>query len=154
MCQLFINKTFIYELCHVLPAHAALYCSWVMTGWNSEHAYTSKIRFRFLNAGGEQCTVPRAARRMTQPFSIMVFWIDNGVLNLTVGTNRQGWYGWNRKLGLESDMPTRCGWSCVQECRGWNNPMESGKREGNPSGRFCNLLPLVYTYLQLACWEL
>ena len=40
-----------------------------------------------------QCTVPRAARRMTQLF------FDNGVLNLSVGMNRQEWCGWNRKFG-------------------------------------------------------
>ena len=44
--------------------------------------------------------MPRAARRMTQPFSIIVFWFDNGVLNLSVGMNRQEWCGWNHQLGL------------------------------------------------------
>ena len=43
----------------------------------------------------------------SDPANEPAFFEDSGVLNLSAGMNRQGWCGWNRKFGLESDMPNQ-----------------------------------------------
>ena len=85
----------------------------------------------------------------TQHFSIMVFWIDNGVLNLSVGMNRQGWCGWNRKFGLESDVPNqmwvdlRSGVSWVEQSTGRvGNAREMRLADFN---QFCPVLRKYYS---------